>query len=767
MPGPGLDSELLSATVSPEGVVQVTFTLTDTEGSRIVPTGDSTSDPDQARVRFTLARLEIDDQTVEGFTTTFTRYVNYITRTQTSPITAASSDQPTYDSGGTFALVDAATGTYSYTFATPLPEGFPASLTHTVGAQVERTAGGERLIANPLLDFVPAGGPVTVVREGSTTAQCNSCHDPLAIHGGGRREVGLCLLCHTDQAVDPDTGNTIDFPVLIHKIHRGRELPSIDGGAVGTKYEIIGFGQSEHVYSERMKVCDGGRHAAHPCASDADCPGGTCSAEATAGVAFPQDIRNCEKCHADGVTADNHRELASTPACTACHDDVNPGQTPTAAGPPGTGHLAGPQPEAFCRLCHTPEGEEFGISVKGAHTIPARSAQLAGLRGEILSATGVAGEPVTIRFRLSDDTGTAIDALAGLNRVAVAMSGPTTDLGGGSVPLITATIAGGGASGTLTGPDGSGVFTYTLAQALPEDAAGSWRVGLEARRSVAVEGLDATVTEALQNPVLDFSVDGSPVVPRRKVVDMANCGSCHGVFSKDFGIHGNLRNQAEYCVICHNANVTDFARRAPAVASAGADPDTASIHLKVLLHKIHTGEELEHKPYIVYGFDAARLQRGALSRGPAQLRHVPRRRQPPAAASGRGAAHDGVHRQRGWYGGDRRFHAAGPERLPRLPRRRRSPGARRDADQRDGRGSMSRVSRRGEDRSRLVRAPDRSLARISGAETRDHPDVLLPCLAPPGRHAADSPSRKARAGPRRGRCPARPRPPRSQDGSTA
>src|SRR5581483_10579379 len=96
--------------------------------------------------------------TVEGLTATFTRYRNYVLATQTSPITHASSMQPTYDTKGTFAAVDAA-GTYTYTFATVLPPGFPASETHTVGAQVERAFGGQTLVANPIFDFVPSGGP--------------------------------------------------------------------------------------------------------------------------------------------------------------------------------------------------------------------------------------------------------------------------------------------------------------------------------------------------------------------------------------------------------------------------------------------------------------------------------------------------------------------------------------------------------------------------------------------------------------------------------
>jgi OmcA/MtrC family decaheme c-type cytochrome len=106
----------------------------------------------------------------------------------------------------------------------------------------------------------------------------------------------------------------------------------------------------------------------------------------------------------------------------------------------------------------------------------------------------------------------------------------------------------------------------------------------------------------MQNVVLDFSVDGSAVIPRRAVVDQAKCASCHGVFSQGFSIHGNLRNRVEYCVLCHNPSNTDSARRA---GVNGADMNNQPIGLKHMLHKIHTGENLTQQPYVIYGFNGS------------------------------------------------------------------------------------------------------------------------------------------------------------------
>src|SRR5262249_40422966 len=64
-PGAGLTSEITAATVNAQGVVTITFTLTDDAGTPLVPSTASTSDPRQARVRFTIAHLDVDTATTE------------------------------------------------------------------------------------------------------------------------------------------------------------------------------------------------------------------------------------------------------------------------------------------------------------------------------------------------------------------------------------------------------------------------------------------------------------------------------------------------------------------------------------------------------------------------------------------------------------------------------------------------------------------------------------------------------------------------------
>lgn len=567
VPGAGLVSSITDVMIATDGTVVTTFTLTDAKGVPIVPVLASNSDPNKARTRFAIAHIENYSGGGE-FNNPFSKYVNDVNATR-----------PAYDSGGSLATVDASAGVYSYTFKTKLPQGFDPTLTYSVGIQVDRTFLGQQLSANPVDHVVPAGGTPQLLLD-VTTEQCNSCHAPLIAHGN-RREVGLCVLCHAEAAVDA-TGTSIDFRNMIHKIHAGKDLPSVVNGAPGAKYQICG-----------SRGCD--------VFAQKDANG------AVAGVGFPRALEECLTCHAEGPTATYYKDRPAAAACATCHDDVNPSQVTTAAGPPGTNHFQDRgYPDGDCTFCHTPDsGKEFDISVTGAHVVPERSNQLQGLN---VAITGVAnhapGQTPTFSFKVTNNAGTALTSLTGLDRLAFAISGPTTDY----TVMITPTAVGGGASGMVVGPDGDGVFQYTPAAsaAIPANATGTWSVGAEARRPVVLATVDPippkTVEEAAPNPVVTFTVDDSTAVMRRVVVDDMHCATCHGQFSKDFSIHGNLRNQTEYCVLCHNPNQSDYARRKNDAAAVAAGSPVTSIDFKRMIHKIHRGDALEQQPYLIYGF---------------------------------------------------------------------------------------------------------------------------------------------------------------------
>jgi OmcA/MtrC family decaheme c-type cytochrome len=478
------------------------------------------------------------------------QYTSYTTRTQTSPATSprpnVTAIQAAADSGGVF--TDLETGHVRYAFKTALPAGFDQTKTHTLGIYATRNmidSVGKNYYANVEYDFRPDGATVTEkwdkMREAST---CNSCHDPLNAHGGSRRDVKLCVLCHTPQTVDPDTGNTVDFKVMVHKIHAPGELTK--------PLVIIGNAQSVHDFS---------------------------------GVTYPQDVRNCKTCHEGSVPANKGTQSdvwytkPSREACGSCHDDIN--------WATGANHPAGAQAnDNACASCHQPaSAAEFDASIKGAHTIPIKSTQLKGITATVVSVKDlVAGKKPTAVFSLKNGDGTAIDP-SKLATFSPIVGGPTSSYSWYRRE-----------EGRTTGvfDAATGNFTFTFANALPADASGTWTVSADIRRNATLKrgdgGADIAVQESTINPIKYTAVSGL-LSPRRTVVTTALCNSCHETLS----LHGGQRNTTEECVICHNPVENDSARRP---ANTGA-PE--SISFQRIIHRIHTGEELT-QDFTIYGF---------------------------------------------------------------------------------------------------------------------------------------------------------------------
>jgi len=104
--------------------------------------------------------------------------------------------------------------------------------------------------------------------------------------------------------------------------------------------------------------------------------------------------------------------------------------------------------------------------------------------------------------------------------------------------------------------------------------------------------------------VVNFSVDGSPVTPRRTVVVLSNCNNCHVALS----LHGGLRNNTEYCVLCHNPSNTDFTTRPTATVASYQTQPNQGINFNLLVHRIHDGVNAAinpggppKSPYVVVG----------------------------------------------------------------------------------------------------------------------------------------------------------------------
>jgi OmcA/MtrC family decaheme c-type cytochrome len=111
------------------------------------------------------------------------------------------------------------------------------------------------------------------------------------------------------------------------------------------------------------------------------------------------------------------------------------------------------------------------------------------------------------------------------------------------------------------------------------------------------------VTYGTKNQVMYFSVDGSPVIARRTVVSIDNCNQCHVALS----VHGSLRNQTEYCVLCHNPSNTDALTRAMAQDPADKAAPPQGITFPLMVHRIHFGENMvaDGGSYTIVGFNGS------------------------------------------------------------------------------------------------------------------------------------------------------------------
>lgn len=536
VPGAGLKVEISGVELPANGKPVVTLSLSDAAG---VPLTNKMLEG----YGFTIA------QVVENATTKQTRYQNLLVREVTGKpyVVAGKTMQPALakatqafaESGGTWTAKGE--GTYTYAFTNTLTSSANPALTTVVGVYAYKDS--RAAVANTLYNFVPAGGQPKVTRAVVSTAACQQCHNPLQAHGGTRRDAGLCVTCHTDQTVDPESGNTVDFEVMVHRLHNGAQLPSVVGGK---PYQIVGFNQSVVDFSKST---------------------------------WPQDVRNCTTCHRGGAQSDNYKTAPNSAACIACHDDVNLTN--------GTKHPGGQQADGSCSTCHKPDGDEFDASITGAHTIPLKSKQIKPIKLELVNVAGAApGKSPEVTFKVTDSTGKAI-APADMDYLAVTVAGPATDYTNRVSETIFRKTA---KTPPPTRDAGNGAYTYTLTNTLPISATGTFAVGMEGYLMEAITGVKDPVRVAAFNPVTYVSLDGSKPAARTPVVDRNLCNNCH----KDLALHGTNRQNVEYCVLCHKATASDADRR-----PASAMP-ASSINFREMVHRIHKGEEATN-PLKVYG----------------------------------------------------------------------------------------------------------------------------------------------------------------------
>ena len=615
-----ITGKILSVTIGGPPVVD--FQLTDQNGAFLqgLPAAD---------IGFAIAQL-VPGQ--NGSSSQWNSYIYGTVAPATCPsgVTACATTpetQATVEAGATGTLVDNGNGTYQYTFKKDITADpkviYSALLTHRVGFEIRNLVQAN----NAAYTFQPSSGATAGIfsREIVDTATCDTCHTSLTAHGGARVETQYCVMCHNPGTTDPTSGNALDMKVMIHKIHTGNTLPSIQTATVpnttptlGIGYWIVGHGDSLSNFNT---------------------------------VLYPQDTRNCMTCHVQDhpnlTEAANFKTVPTMEACGACHDNVNFAN----GANHGSGIVAN---DTQCTTCHgsTSTIDNGQLQVVAAHVIPevVAAAKFQYLVNSVTFTTdGAHNTYPIVKFSVVDPTngnapyniltsaafagmdpgtGKPVCANGGTARLAIDIAWETSDYtnwGSGVTPstwgqpfslnpLAVAGCATAVPAGAISGPDSTGAFTLTSPTALPMPPAANCPPASAtacpaiSNIGVVIEGHPGVVTTgpgATSIPVTSVvsyaNVTGATPVARRMVVDIAKCDVCHS----DLTAHGDNRNDnAQACVACHNPASTDVGMR-QTLAAPGIDGLwEQTIDFKHMIHAIHDGSVrgAAGSPFVIYGY---------------------------------------------------------------------------------------------------------------------------------------------------------------------
>jgi hypothetical protein len=229
-------------------------------------------------------------------------------------------------------------------------------------------------------------------REVVANANCNVCHTELRAHGGSRVDVQLCQLCHTAGSEDKNVataaggtpGVSVDWRVMIHKLHDAAHLPSVLGIGVDASgnrdytptpkpLEYVGYQNAvvdlSHVgfpvwpsLSISMP-----RRTGYTAMS-------VNSANKAKEDAFLKGVVACAKCHGDPDGAGPapapaqgglYRTQPSRKVCGSCHDDIDWTKNYVANGITMPANLS----DATCSSCHAGSGSALAIDEGHQHPL--------------------------------------------------------------------------------------------------------------------------------------------------------------------------------------------------------------------------------------------------------------------------------------------------------------------------------------------------------------------------------------------------------------
>ena len=516
---------------------------------------------------------------------------------------------------------------------------FEPNRTHRIAIQLSyKNAAGATILANPYVDFtLDASGKSVFVTDPAKTrkmtdvSSCNGCHEKLALHGGGRVDTQYCVMCHNPGTTDANSGNNLNLATMVHKIHSGRLLYS-QLAAGGEEYTIWGYGSTKHDYAE---------------------------------VGFPQDLRNCAKCHSGANAAtpqgDNWKKVVSKEACLTCHAN-NAGsawdtshvvfaQSAAVTGTANPAAKAKDLTNAQCATCHV-----GGLSSERVHwNQNEENAAKYKMNIEAVSYTPSAPgttSTVTVQYYLADPTNNnaAYDLQTSDNGTACTGSGAgltcssSTKFGNLRFYLAYQNMksqstavtewssynnGGSGANAYAYKGTNIGGNHYTVAISVPPN--GTYTAAFGTARVVSIGQVkeqqlqvkSATdprppvvptvlINTVVQNTYKDVALTGT-LQPRREIVSSAKCNVCHGALGTTSGsntlasaFHSGARDTVESCSVCHDANRVSSTVMTSGNVDAGVGLNEA-YQMKRMIHGIHTNAKrvypFTHGNVVVGAFD--------------------------------------------------------------------------------------------------------------------------------------------------------------------
>jgi len=455
-------------------------------------------------------------------------------------------------------LTDHGDGTYTYVFGTNLYELYMPDLTHRLLLMVYGDIVAEAM--NVTYDFVPdqLPGPFTfdITRDIVTTAACDSCHGRLgsplgnaSFHGGSRYTAEACTVCHTTTL----GGGAAEFAPMVHGIHSAQDIEDLAD------------------FSE---------------------------------VTYPQDLRNCAKCHA-GPDGGRWNTRPTITACGSCHTNVDFAT--------GEGHVGGIQTNnSRCSLCHPSEAiVEYHLTENSTPNNPLLPDDLVTFEYVLDDVTVNESNEAVVTFHINKD-GEPVDlttvyppeGFSGGPSFLVAYALPQDGIDDpadynnrGRTAGQPASVSIASVAGSLTGTPES--YTAVLSSAAFPEGASLRAVALQGYFTQLGSDPNSTSDDVARHTYsVVKAVTGDEV--RREVVDVNKCLDCHEIIEAH---GGNRVSNPQVCAVCHNPNLSSSGRTVDpaqipdatrealdAAGYDGSDPLTwpeATNNLKDMIHGIH------------------------------------------------------------------------------------------------------------------------------------------------------------------------------------